>query len=699
MIMGKKKESRPYLERDVSWMYFNRRVLQEACKDSVPLLERLNFLGIYSNNLDEFFRVRVASQNRIAEWDGKAGLKEARHAADVVKQLNRINNRYVRDFELAVRQVNSALANSNIHIISDVEADEEQKQFIRDYYQDKIDGFIVPIWLSAVRHLDYETDEKIYLAVKACRQTESGKNVFDYAYFSLPVRNCGRFVRLPDKNGSAYIMYIDDVVRCCLPKVFEGNGFTSFSAFTFKFTRDAEMEIDNDQRAGFLQKIAKALKTRRKGEPLRFIYDEEMPDDLVRRVLGKLDLGDRDTVIRGGRYQNHKDLMRFPSFGDSSLRYPPLPPIRRSSMEAPGSLLERIVRQDRFLHVPYHSFDSFIRVLHEAATSRNVKSIKITLYRLAKESKVVRALIAAARNGKKVTVVIELLARFDEESNIQWSQKLEDAGVKVIFGVEGLKVHSKVLHIGTKRGSDIACISTGNFHEGNAKAYTDCILMTSCARIVDEVGKVFDFIEKPYAQIRFKELLVSPNDMKSHFISLINTEIRNKKNGKPAYIKIKINHITDPVMVDKLYEAVYAGVEVDLSVRGNCSLVTDKLPENCHMRINGIIDRYLEHSRIFVFAAGGAEKVYLGSADWMPRNLDNRIEVVTPVYDPAIKQEMKRIVEYALRDVRQGRVVDGTGRNLPWTCDDPLDTGSQEALYSYYKGLEEKECMYDVSMF
>ena len=231
MIMGKKKESRPYLERDVSWMYFNRRVLQEACKDSVPLLERLNFLGIYSNNLDEFFRVRVASQNRIAEWDGKAGLKEARHAADVVKQLNRINNRYVRDFELAVRQVNSALADSNIHIISDVEADEEQKQFIRDYYQDKIDGFIVPIWLSAVRHLDYETDEKIYLAVKACRQTESGKNVFDYAYFSLPVRNCGRFVRLPDKNGSAYIMYIDDVVRCCLPKVFEGNGFTSFSAF------------------------------------------------------------------------------------------------------------------------------------------------------------------------------------------------------------------------------------------------------------------------------------------------------------------------------------------------------------------------------------------------------------------------------------------------------------------------------------
>ena len=472
----------------------------------------------------------------------------------------------------------------------------------------------------------------------------------------------------------------------------------SYSAYTFKFTRDAEMEIDNDQRSGILQKISKGLKSRKKGEPLRFIYDEDMPEDLLRRVLGKLDLGDRDTVMKGGRYQNHKDLMRFPSFPESGLNYPSFTAIHRSSLDGPGSLLERIGRQDRFLHVPYHSFDTFIRVLHEAATSRNVRSIKITLYRLAKDSKVVRALIAAARNGKKVTVVIELLARFDEESNIKWSQKLEDAGVKVIFGVEGLKVHSKVLHIGMKRGADLACISTGNFHEGNAKAYTDCILMTSSRRIVKEVDQVFDFIEKPYAQIRFKELLVSPNDMKSRFISLINSEIRNKKNGKPAYIRMKLNHITDPVMVDKIYDAAYAGVDIEMSVRGNCSLVTDKLPENCHIRINGIIDRFLEHSRIFIFAAGGEEKVFIGSADWMPRNLDNRIEVITPVYDPTIKQEMKRIVDYALRDVRQGRLVDGTGRNLPWTCNGPLEDGSQSELYRHYLELEEKERQYDTNM-
>lgn len=696
--MAKNKNIRPYLERDISWMYFNRRVLQEACKSNVPLLERLNFLGIYSNNLDEFFRVRVASQNRVAEWDGKSGVREAKTATEVVKQINKLNSRYVKDFELAVRQVNKELSEHNICLISDTQADEGQLEYIRNYYQEHIDGYVVPIWLKAVRHLDYETDEKIYLAVKACREAGTGRQVYDYAYFSLPVESCGRFLRLPDKDGRSYIMYIDDVVRCCLSKVFEGNGFLSYSAYTFKFTRDAEMEIDNDQRNGILQKIAKGIKSRRKGEPLRFIYDENMPDDLLRRVLGKLDLGERDTVLRGGRYQNHKDLMKFPSFFGEGLNYPPMPAIRRFSMSGSESILERIRRQDRFLHVPYHSFDTFIRVLHEAATSRNVSSIKITLYRLAKDSKVVRALIAAARNGKKVTVVIELLARFDEESNIKWSQKLEDAGVKVVFGVEGLKVHSKVLHIGMKKGGDLACISTGNFHEGNAKAYTDCILMTSSRRIVKEVEQVFDFIEKPYSQIRFKELLVSPNDMKSRFISLINAEIRNRKNGKPAYIRMKLNHVTDPEMVRKLYDAAYAGVDIEMSVRGNCSIVTEGLPENCRIRINGIIDRYLEHSRIFVFAAGGEEKVFIGSADWMPRNLDNRIEVITPVYDPAIKQEMKRIVDYALRDVKQGRTVDGTGANRAWTCDNPLETGSQQALYTHYCELENKEREYDERM-
>ena len=689
--MSAKKKDCPYLERDISWMYFNRRILQEACKESVPLLERLSFLGIYSNNLDEFYRVRVASQNRVAEWGEKSGNEEAVKAKKTVRQISRLYSRYLKDYEDTVHDVYEELARQNIFLINDAEADAGQREFLRSYYHSNLEGLIVPVSFSSVKHLDHESDESIYMAVRATRMSVSGKKMYEYAYFELPVQSCGRFVRLPDRDGRNYIMYLDDVVRCSLGYIFEGLGYSDMEAYAFKFTRDAEMEIDDDRRNGILQKISKGLKSRKKGAPLRVLYDESMPEDLQRRVLSKLDLDKNDTVVRSGRYHNHKDLMKFPDCGRNELKFKPMPPIRREMFDGEGSVLEKIRMQDRFLHVPYHSFSSFIRVLHEAAISREVTSIKITLYRLAKDSKVVKSLIGAARNGKKVTVVIELLARFDEESNMVWAQKLQEAGVKVIFGVEGLKVHSKVVYIGMKKGPDIACISTGNFHEGNARTYTDCIIMTASRRIVRDVDMLFDFIEKPYIPEHFKELLVSPNDMKRRFISLINAEIRNKKAGKPAYIKMKVNHITDPVMVKKIYEAAANGVKIDMVVRGNCSVVTHGYPAGGNIRINGIIDRYLEHSRIFVFAAGGQEKVFIGSADWMPRNLDNRIEVVAPVYDPAIKQEMIRIVDYGLRDVRQGRLVDGTGDNSPWTCEDPLPAGSQEALYSHYLKLEEEE--------
>ena len=682
--MATKTKKIPYVERDISWLYFNRRVLQEACRQDVPLLERLSFLGIYSNNLDEFFRVRVASQTRIAEWDGKQGAKEAAKAKSIVRQITKLNSGYQKEFEEGVHRVYEDLRKENICLISDKEVTEDQLEFIHSYYSEKIDGLIVPVRFASVKHLDYESDQSIYHAVRAVRTTSTGSHAYEYAFFELPVQNCGRFVRLPDKDGKSYIMYLDDVVRCSLPKIFAGSGYTSFESYAFKFTRDAEMEIDDDQRSGILQKISKGLKSRKKGEALRVVYDGNMPQDLLKRVVGKLDLGLSDTVVQGGRYQNHKDLMKFPDCGRKDLKYSPMPQIIQPAFRESGTIMQKIREQDRFLHVPYHSFSTFIGLLHEAALNSNVKSIKITLYRLARDSKVIKALIGAARNGKKVTAVIELLARFDEESNMVWAQKLQDAGVKVIFGVEGLKIHSKVVHIGMKKGPDIACVSTGNFHEGNARTYTDCIMMTASQRITSDVDLLFSFIEKPYIPVKFKELLVSPNGMKKRFLNLIDAEIKNKKAGKPAYIKVKINHITDETMVAKLYEAAKAGVEIDLLVRGNCSLATKALPENCHLRICAIIDRYLEHSRIFVFAGGGVEKVFIGSADWMPRNLDNRIEVIAPVYDPTLKLEMKRIVEYGLRDVRQGRLVDGSGENLPWTCDEPLETGSQQALYDYY---------------
>lgn len=686
--MAQKKKDSPYLERDISWMYFNERILQEATRPHVPLLERLSFLGIYSNNLDEFFRVRMASQSRIAECADRAAVRESEHAKKIIKQIGKLNAHYAKAYAQAVEQVTEELRRENICLVDDTEVTPEQLDFIRSYFRERLSGFIVPVWFSAIKWLDYENDENIYLAVKVSR-TEP-KPVADYAFLEVPVGPCGRFVRLPDHEGRSYLMYLDDVVRCCLPLVFEGLGFTSFEAYTFKFTRDAEMEIDNDLRTGILQKISKGVKSRKRGEPLRVLYDARIPKDLLKRVLRKLDLDSLDTVLASGRYQNHKDFMRFPDCGRADLRYPTWTPILKRELDGPASLLDRIRQKDRFIHVPYHNFDSFIRILQEAAVSKEVESIKITLYRLARESKVVRALIGAARNGKKVTVVIELLARFDEASNINWSKRMQEAGIKVIFGVEGLKVHSKIVHIGMKRGADIACISTGNFHEGNARTYTDCMLMTASRRLVKDVDSVFGFIERPYTPVRFKELLVSPNEMKNRFVALINNEIKNRKSGKPAYIKIKINHITDPVMVEKLYEASCAGVDIDLLVRGNCSLVPGIPGVSDHIRIAGIIDRYLEHSRIFVFAAGGEERVFIGSADWMPRNLDNRVEVVTPVYDPEVKEEMKRIVDFGLRDTLQARIVDGEGKNLFKQPDEGGQSfRSQEALYEYYLNEEQ----------
>lgn len=679
----RKKAHSDYIDRDLSWMYFNRRILQEATRENVPLLERLGFLGIYSNNLDEFFRVRMATLSRIAECEDKSLRKESEHARKLIKRINRLNAVYAKEYEEALAGVRSRLRDEHIFLLNENDLDEEQQRYVRRFFRQRLSGFVSPVWITAARQLTEETDDSIYLAVK---MNTEGRKAGDYALIELPVQVSGRFVRLPDRDGNKYLMYLDDVIRYCLPFIFGGLGYTHFEAYAFKFTKDAEMEIGNDLRTGVLQKISKGVKSRRKGDALRVIYDQDMPAALHKRVMNLLNLDKLDTVQVGGRYHNHKDLMAFPDCGRDDLKYPVWKPIVRPETNSSRDSVLRMVQEgDRFIHVPYHSFDYYIRLLQEAAIHKEVKSIKTTLYRLAKDSKVVKALICAARNGKKVTVVIELLARFDEASNINWSKKMQDAGVNVIFGVENLKVHSKITHIGMRNGSDIACVSTGNFHEGNARVYTDYMLMTAAKNIVKDVNAVFTFIEKPYMPVTFKELLVSPNEMKKKFVRLINNEIRNRQQGKPAYIKVKINHITEPEMVRKLYEASENGVRVDLLVRGNCSLVTGIPGKSDNIRICGIIDRYLEHSRIFIFANGGEKKCFIGSADWMPRNLDNRIEVVTPVYDAKIKEDLEKVIDYGLRDTMQGRIVDGTGENRPWTTEDGEAFRSQEQLYLHYR--------------
>lgn len=699
MRKGEEKQKFPYVERDISWMYFNQRILLEASRPEVPLLERLTFLGIYSNNLDEFFRVRVATLDRIVEYEDKNIKKEQEIASHTLKHLSKLHNLYYKQFEEVFTCIMEDLKKESIFVIKETELTPEQQTFIDFFYRNKLNGSTNPLFLHGSRPIDDQTDENIYLAIRLIRKDAEGKmKEKDYAVIELPTADFGRFIQLPDCNGKTYLMFLDDVIRYCLPIIFIGMKYTDYEAYTFKFTKDAEMEMESDLRNGTLQKIAKGVKSRKKGEPIRFVYDEQMPKDLLKKLIARLNIDKNDTRVAGGRYHNFKDLMKFPDCGRTDLKYPTWTPIFKPELNGSESILSLIRRKDRSLHYPFHSFDTFIRVLREAAISKDVKSIKMTLYRLAKDSKVVKALICAARNGKKVTVVIELLARFDEASNIDWSKKMQDAGIHVIFGVEGLKIHSKLVHIASRHG-DIACISTGNFHEGNARMYTDYTLMTASRPIVREVNDVFNFIEKPYAPVHFNELLISPNDMRKRLISLINKEIKNKELGKEAYILAKVNHITDRALIEKLYEASATGVQIDLVVRGNCSLVAGVPGYSENIRINGIIDRYLEHSRIFIFANGGEEKYYIGSADWMPRNLDNRIEALVPVYDKEIQADLKRIVCYGLQDTAKGRIVDGSGGNLPWkglpnsfiqetTVEaEDIPFRSQEELYTEYKKI------------
>ena len=702
-----KLSEKNYVERDVSWMLFNRRILAEAQRKDIPLMERMNFLGIYSNNLDEFFRVRVATLNHIVRYADKTSKDLRKRCEKTLKTVSLLNAKYAKEFEDTVQEVTDSLASHGIHLLSKEELSDEQQEFVRLYAMKHLSGCVSPIWLSSIKGMTSSMEDTIYLAVRLQEwKEEKRKANKDYAVIEMPVKSLGRFVVLPDTevDGTIHhnVMFLDDVIRCALPFMFPGTSYNDFEAWSFKITKDAEMELESDIRGGVLQKISKGIKSRKNGLPVRLIYDKSMPRNLLKNLLEHFCPFSVDTMLPSGRYQNHRDLMGFPRFEASDgtvLKYDKWTPIIPSWAHE-TSVIQAIRQRDRFLHVPYHSFDAYLYLLREAAVNPEVKGIKTTLYRLAKDSKVISALIAAARNGKKVTVVIELLARFDEKSNIDWSKKMADAGINVITGVDGLKIHSKITLIQGRYGN-LAVISTGNFHEGNAAAYTDFMMMTANAPVVNDVAHVFDFIDKPYLPVRFKELMVSPNGMRRQLENLIKQEIRNHRLGLPAHILCKLNHVTDEGIVKRLYEAASSGVKVDLVVRGNCSLVTD-LPElGGNLRVNAIIDRYLEHSRILIFANGadldhpevieedGSHhdyKVFIGSADWMPRNLDHRIEVYAPVYDIALKREARLIVEYGMKNIS----FDTTTHNLGDDSGENKEKNSvtifrsQEELYKHY---------------
>ena len=682
--MIKKAKKNYTVNRDVSWMYFNRRILDEAANQTNPLLERLSFLGIYSNNLDEFFRVRVATLRRMVEIEENINHVNI-DSHKILKKVLKLNEIYNKDFEATFLELYKELQNENIFLVNESQLSPEQEEFVETFYREELMNSLFPILVSHMVVQPELNDKSIYLAVKISNSVKLEKNnKKEYALIEIPTGEFSRFMVLPKDGDKNCIMFLDDVIRFCLPRIFAQFNHDKYEAYTIKITRDAEMELDNIAYQSVLDKVSKAVKSRKSGLPVRFVYDREIPADLLRFTQKLLKINKNDVHVCSGRYHNLKDLISFPTLKRKELKYISQPPIPILAFEESISLISLIRKKDQYLHFPYHSFDNFIRLLRESAINPEVKEIKISIYRLAKNSKVIKALICAAMNGKKVTAMVELLARFDESSNINWAKKMQDAGIKVILGVEGLKVHSKLAHITARKGN-IACIGTGNFHEGTATVYTDFTLMTAHKAIVDEVESVFEFLEQPYLNPTFKQLIVAPQYMRKKIISLIKTEIDNAKKGLPAYIFCKINHIVDEKIVEKLYEASNAGVKIKLLVRGNCALTTGVRRVSENIQALGIIDRHLEHSRVLIFANGGEERYFIGSADWMSRNLDNRVEVYTPVYDSEFQKQLKTVIEFGLKDNVKARIVDGSGKNELNTTSNETPFRSQKELYQFYK--------------
>ena len=643
-----KINNKNYLDRDISWLYFNYRILAEAKRNDVPVYEKLNFLAIYSSNLDEFFRVRVAALKKISESD----VEESKAKKKVLNEITRISAMYGIEYDKAILDTFEELRNNDIYLVNENELNDEQKEYIKTYFSRYISSYIQPIILTKKANLSNVLDSSIYLACKLMKKSDDTD--VSYALIALPVKECSRFIVLPDILNKHYVMYIDDVVRLNLKDIFKCLDYDTFEAYPFKFDRNAELEIESDPEEGILKNILQAVKGRKSGLPVRTIFGENTPEDLINVITKKLEIGEKELVVIRGKYHNNKDLMKFPYFGDRpNLKYDNWPTTKKCISE---SLIKYVQNKDLFLHVPYESIDTFINFLQECAISKDVTQIKATIYRAAKNSQVVSCLESAAYNGKKVTCMVELMARFDESSNILISKKLSDAGCDIISSKEGFKVHGKVMLIKAKNGlKDMVIISTGNFHEGNAHVYTDCLLITSDERIARDVETLFDFLESPYKSHTFKSLLISPNRLYSKLVKLIKNEIKNAKEGKEAKIQIKVNHITDENIVKLIYQAASVGVKVEMLVRGNCSI--KNISPN--IEIHGIIDKYLEHNRLFIFENGGNKLYFMGSSDLMPRNLYNRVEVITPLYDEEIKKEIEYIFNIGFADNTHSTLVTG----------------------------------------
>lgn len=646
-----------YIDREKSWLSFNARVLQEAADPTVPLLDRLRFLGIFSNNLDEFFRVRFAAIRRLIQT-GQSGEKLlGTPAQQLIKDITSVVIKHQTESLKILSIIEKELEKEGIFIINETEITQEQENFVRDFYIQKVSPALVTIILNDLAEFPLLKDTSGYLAVKLVMKNEVKESTFlglkktkkevRYAVIEIP-KTINRFVVLPSVQDKQYIIMLDDVIRYNLHSIFSIFDYESISAHMIKITRDAQLEIDSDLSKSFVEKISESVRDRRIGEPVRFVYDQKIDKDTLAFFLEKMQIDSKDSVIPGGRYHNRRDYMDFPNLGRFDLLYQNRTPLPVEGLNLEGSILQKIAEKDYMVHAPYQSFSYLIKFLREAALDPKVQSIKITLYRLAKNSQIISSLINAAKNGKRVVVQIELQARFDEASNISYAEQMQQEGIELIFGVKGLKVHSKVCvieRLEDKKIKRYGFISTGNFNESTAKVYTDVTLFTCHSQILKDAAKVFDFFEVNYRVHRYKNLVVSPHYTRNKMYKLIDREIMHALNGKETYIHLKMNSLSDYRMIDKLYDASRAGVKIKLIIRGICCLIPGVPGMSENIEAISIVDSYLEHTRIFIFGNNQKPEVYISSADFMTRNIDARVEVTCPIYDEDIRQELMDIFD------------------------------------------------------
>lgn len=665
-------------------MYFNERLLQEAERESVPLIERIKFLGIYSNNLDEFFRVRVAILKRLAK-DGKNPRLDGGYPSDFLKEIQRLVIKQRDRFNRIFDHLLAKLQENNIFLLNEKQLNDEQGEFVSSYFTEKVRPRLVPYIITKERDLPDLKDSDIFFAIQLKNSREK-KSV--YAVLEIP-SELGRFVQLPSDGNKHYLILLDDVIRYSLRDIFYMFEFDKIAAYTIKLSRDAEMNIDDEMSENYVDRISHALEKRKEALPVRFVCDSDLPEDFLKVLLKKLHFSKEDVVLKGGRYHNHKDFMGFPKLGSKSLVYPDMPPIPHKDFIPGKTFISIIKEKDILFHFPYHSFLNFINFLQEVSIDPKVRSIQITIYRLAKSSSVINALLSAARNGKKVTAIFELQARFDEKANIEWANRLRSVGVKVIYGIPALKVHSKLCLIERKENRSVvkyACIGTGNFNEDSAKVFSDSLLMTSHKEIAREVSNVFRFLNLNYKSSRYSHLLLAPFSLRTKFSRLIQNEINNARAGKPAYVYIKVNNLADPLVIRKLYRAKSVGVEVRLNVRGMFSLIpTFDTRENTIPAI-AIIDRFLEHARMYIFCNNNKPKVYISSADLMARNLDRRAEVACPIYASELKEELIEMFNIQWKDNCAARILDNKLSNKMVVQDTGATHRSQIEIYKYLKG-------------